>query len=184
MAIIEDVLDALASTINSAIYPGGVGTPSAAGVAALIYPGWPTPEKLDTDIKAGRAHISVFPRPEERNVPRRPSDWQTTSINGQTGTSVRVMRQQEALIQITIWAPNPDARKAIFRVIDSTLSQVYRLQMPDTSWVTLSYRNSYTDDSDQKAGIFSKHIFLYAEYATLATSTDYVITENVVNISV
>ena len=79
MADISDVLTAL---VNLAT-PGAV---SASGGKVILYPGWPISSRLDDDMAAGKSHVSVYPRPEERLTTRYQSDWQTVSITTPTLT--------------------------------------------------------------------------------------------------
>jgi hypothetical protein len=66
VADLSDVLHALRDTIASLLYPNGVpagsAPVSAGGVPARIYIGWPGAD-LDPDLKAGIAHLTIFPRP-------------------------------------------------------------------------------------------------------------------------
>ncbi|HEX8894465.1 MAG TPA: hypothetical protein VF783_14135 [Terriglobales bacterium] len=69
MADLGDVQDGLVTLLANTIYPNGTGQPSAAGVPARIYAGWPTAAQLDVDLAAGTCHVSVFNR-ESRNTTR------------------------------------------------------------------------------------------------------------------
>lgn len=178
MAIIEDALDTLATLINGAVYPDGTDETSVAEVDVLTYPGWPAPDDLDNDIKAGGAHISIFPRPEERVIISQPGPWTQTSDT----TEIRTLRVQEQLVHFTIWAPSPGVRASLFRAIDPAIAKTPRMLMPDGSWAMLRYRNAYTDDNGQKAGIFRKDVFCFIEYATTETRTSYEIIESTVNV--
>lgn len=87
MSDISDVLVVLAKHAAAAIYPtltwdtidanwdSGELWDLATGQSLVgndvrIYPGWPTSNRLDDDLAAGIAHVSIFPRPEERNTTR------------------------------------------------------------------------------------------------------------------
>ena len=71
MADLSDVVDALASLADLALYPNGDNHPSVAGVAVTIAPGWPIPKQLDAIIKAGNAMMTVYPMPGmDQNVTR------------------------------------------------------------------------------------------------------------------
>lgn len=76
MADIEDVQDALVSTIAGIVYPSGTGSPSVSGQPTIVYPGWPQSSQLDADMagftngKGGRIHITVFPTTTEKNTTR------------------------------------------------------------------------------------------------------------------
>lgn len=84
MADLSDVQDALAAMIGAAIYPSGPAQPSAAGVPAKIYPGWPTPADLNPDLAAGISHVSIFPTPAEQRKPVTSAGWQQQSAPTQT----------------------------------------------------------------------------------------------------
>jgi hypothetical protein len=60
MADLSDVLNLLAGQIAGIVYPNGTGQPSIAGANVKIYAGWPMPSSLETDMRAGAAHISVY----------------------------------------------------------------------------------------------------------------------------
>lgn len=87
MADISDVANTLVGLAAVAVYPSGTGQPSVTGAAIRVYQGWPIPQSLDADLKVGCCHVSVFPRPEERNVSRYPQDWQTKTVNAPTLTA-------------------------------------------------------------------------------------------------
>ena len=72
MSDILDVQNALVSLIAQALFPNGTGQPSVVDAPIVVYPGWPDPTTLDTDIGNGKAHVTVFPKPEERNTTRYP----------------------------------------------------------------------------------------------------------------
>jgi hypothetical protein len=78
MADLTDVQSAIASLIAQTVYPNGTSQPSLTGQQVRIYPGWPQPNALDTDLAAGVVNISIFPKQEERNTTRYPVDQQVT----------------------------------------------------------------------------------------------------------
>jgi hypothetical protein len=95
MSDLSDVLSALAAIVGQTVYPNGTNQPSLTGNLVFIYPGWPSPAKLDQDLAAGNVNISIFPKNEERNTTRYPTDQQVTvpanptltaTISGQTVT--------------------------------------------------------------------------------------------------
>ena len=109
MADISDVLTSLAILAASIAYPNGTGNPSITGAPVMVYPGWPVPNQLNTDIAAGKAHISIFPRPEERNTSRYPSTWKagattpatiTMAITGQTVTLAGMISTPQACMVV------------------------------------------------------------------------------------
>jgi hypothetical protein len=86
MADIDDVLTTLGGLIATALYPNGTTHASAVTAQVKIYPGWPVPNVLDADLAAGNAHVSIFPRPEERNTTRHAPEYQQAVITPATLT--------------------------------------------------------------------------------------------------
>lgn len=86
MADLSDVQNALVTLAAQTIYPNGTAQPSIATAPVIIYAGWPSSARLDDDLAAGKVHVSVYARPEERNTTRYSRDWQTVSINPATIT--------------------------------------------------------------------------------------------------
>jgi hypothetical protein len=76
MADVSDVMNVLVKSAECAVYPNGVVTsqgakiPSITGTDIIVYPGWPSSDNLDQDLAAGKTHVSVFPKMEERNTTR------------------------------------------------------------------------------------------------------------------
>lgn len=70
MASLTDVLKQVAAQVAAIAYPNGTGQPSAAGIPIRVYPGWPVPNVLDTDLAAGSAHISVYAAGKDRKTTR------------------------------------------------------------------------------------------------------------------
>ena len=75
MAELADIESVLVATIAQAVYPNGTAGASATGTPARIYRGWPIPNQLDADLKAGTVNISVYPLDQERNLTKNPLDW-------------------------------------------------------------------------------------------------------------
>jgi hypothetical protein len=128
MADVIDVQNALVALAANALYPNGTGQPSAAaGVPCKVYAGWPTQSQLDADLAAGIAHVTVFPRPEERNTTRMPLDWQQQTVNTPTLT-LTVSGQQ-----ITVGGSVPPATNPHnLAVLVNGKTYVYAVQSADT----------------------------------------------------
>ncbi|WP_324021806.1 hypothetical protein GC090_20070 (plasmid) [Pantoea sp. JZ29] len=90
MASVGDVCLFIARRVENTIYPGGNRLPGIINAAVKIYPGWPVPGSLETDINAGGVHISVWPLPAERK------------INGALGRPWRILPKCEPPLQITV----------------------------------------------------------------------------------
>lgn len=95
MAGLADVSNALVALIAQIAYPNGTSQPSITGQAIKVYPGWPVPAVLAADLKAGKAHISVFPTATEKIIDSAVSEWReftapavtlTLTLSGQTVT--------------------------------------------------------------------------------------------------
>lgn len=87
MADISDIADTLIGIVAAIVYPNGTANPPAAGCPPMVlYQGWPLPQQLQTDLQAGKAHINVYPRPEEHNVTRYPRAWRRGSYVAPTLT--------------------------------------------------------------------------------------------------
>lgn len=88
MAGLADVSNALVALIAQIVYPNGTGQPSITGQPIKVYGGWPTTTVLMADLKAGKAHISVFPTDTEKIVDTAVSDWRemTAPVNTLTLT--------------------------------------------------------------------------------------------------
>ncbi len=127
MADSSDVSTALVAAVSQAVYPNGTGQASITGFPAVSYPGWPFPGVLDTDIRAGKNHISVYPRPEERNTTRFPMDWQTLSTTAATLT----LGISGQTITVGGSIPNPIGTQNL-TVVANGVPYVYAAQQADT----------------------------------------------------
>lgn len=80
MADEVDVENGIVAAINAAIYPGGPGTLSAAGVRVDIFRGWPTPIQQEDAKAQSYVNISVATRNgvEKALGSRYPRQWQTS----------------------------------------------------------------------------------------------------------
>jgi hypothetical protein len=82
-----DVEQALVGLLTGVIYPTGTGVPPAQGVPAQVFPGWPTPARLDALMSAGTACVWVYARPEVKELTRYPMVWQNGVITPATLTA-------------------------------------------------------------------------------------------------
>jgi hypothetical protein len=67
MADLSDVENAVVTEVAGALYPNGIGEPSAIGVSCRVYRGWPAPAALNSDLAIGIVNVTVFPasKPDE-----------------------------------------------------------------------------------------------------------------------
>ena len=68
MASVYDIQNTLVGLIAGVVYPNGTGQPSIGGVDTFIYAGWPQPQRLESDLNAGKCHISVYPLSTEKKM--------------------------------------------------------------------------------------------------------------------
>lgn len=94
MADVSDVLSSLAAMVAGAVYPNGTASPSVCNAPVKVYPGWPVPNVLEADLKAGKVHVSVYSLPTERKTSRqigRP--WVVTNPGTPTLTAIASLNQ-------------------------------------------------------------------------------------------
>jgi len=101
---------------------------------------------------------------------------------GGVGVATRETRRQEQTYMVTIWANCFDQRDPIASAIDSALSGVVHLTLPDQN-ATLRYKNSRQDDSQQKEGIYRRDLMYAVEFSTFQSATLSQITATVENVS-
>jgi hypothetical protein len=171
MADLVDVGNALVNLIATIAYPNGTNQPSIVNSPILVYQGWPNAQQLPIDLKAGKVHISVFPRPNDRTqyVAMGDMDWRELSNNGVSGNTILEVRRQTRVYQITVWANCFDSRDPVASSIDSALALVLRIDMPDGTQGILSYTGSNQDDNEQLLGIYRRDLLYSVNYATTAT---------------
>lgn len=145
-----------------AVRPGDTLASVATGLAALI-PG---------AVSAG-AVISV---PEGLAL--------TAARIGACGTSVQVLRSQERVMQITVWADCEQRRSAVAGVVDLALAQTDFLALPDGTAARLVYRGSPIDDMAQKALLYRRDLLYSVDYATTVSETETQITQTQLNTGV
>ncbi|OGB23351.1 MAG: hypothetical protein A3I66_01415 [Burkholderiales bacterium RIFCSPLOWO2_02_FULL_57_36] len=251
MADFTEVANALVTAISAVVYPNGTAAPSTVTAPVKIFQGWPLPETLRTDLKAGKIHVSVFPTPTERALPSHAPEWEELTVNDATvtlaidgytvtiggtaaanqnvmllidgepyvyavqasdtltaiatalatlisadraassvgpvltvpdtfsvtarvgvqGTSIRELRRQEKVFQISVWANCHDQRDPLAIIVDRALAGTYRLTFSDGSKGMLRYRSSIQHD-DSKLGIYRRDMLYAVEYSLTETSTD------------
>ena len=80
MADESQVSQALVALVSQIAYPTGTGNPSIITKPVAVRRGWPIPAQFDTDLKAGRINVTVYPTDTERVTTRHPRDWQVVGI--------------------------------------------------------------------------------------------------------
>ena len=96
---------------------------------------------------------------------------------GVTGTSIRELRRQTRVMQLSVWTSTPSMRDTLARAIDTALAATEFLTMPDGYGARLVYKGSHILDDVQKASLYRRDFLYMVEYATTQTETDTQITQ-------
>lgn len=159
------------------------GTGGAGQNAALLVDGVPyvyavqandTPTSIATSlvalIVANRAASNVagvITIPNARSISPRV---------GVQASAIRVLRRQEKVFQISVWANSFTLRDPLASVLDAALAGTFRLSLPDGTQCLVRYRSSIQHDDTQKASIYRRDMLYAIEYCL----TDVVITTQIV----
>lgn len=103
---------------------------------------------------------------------------------GVTGTTIREVRRQERLFQISVWADTPVHRAAIAAAIDAPLADTPRITLADDTVGRLKYVRSAVVDDLQKEGDYRRDLFYTVEYGTTLAEGAMQITQPQVTTSV
>ena len=184
MADQSDVAATLAAMIAAALYPNGTNQPSVVGAPVIVYPGWPNPQTLDADMAAGKAHVSVFPRPGDvvTSLAMGDAEWVETVNNGTSGTSALELRRQTKQFQVTVWAPTPPLRDAIGKICNVVLAATSRFNLPDTTQATMAFVTETQSDEAQKVLIYRRDIFVSVNFALVETEAEFTILSVLLNV--
>lgn len=262
MADLSDVANALVTLATGLVYPAGTTLPSVTGNLVHVYYGWPIPQQLDADLQVAICHVSVYPRPQERNTTRHLSSFAQTATSvktltltvagqavtlagtippasnphnlaifvngtpfvyqaspgdtlasaaaalaalipgatatgavititgtigavrvGVTSTTSRLIRSQERVFQIGIWADTPMNRDTIAQAVDPTLAATTFLTFADGSAGRLRYVGSPISDMAEKSTLYRRDLMYAVDYATLQSLTATDVTQTQLNVS-
>ncbi len=91
---------------------------------------------------------------------------------GTIGTSIREVRRQERVFQITAWCDTPAHRDAVVQPVDIALAATEFLTLADGSAARVIYKGSPVTDATQKAKLYRRDLLYTVEYATTQVETD------------
>jgi len=140
-------------------------TTLAAALAVLVAADWP----------GATAAAGVIALPGAANI--------TAALIGVTGSLARVLRTQDRVFQITVWASTPAQRDVIGAALDVALSAVERFTLADGFSARLIYRNSHITDQTQKAKLYRRDFQYSVEYSTTQSVAATQITQTTLNVS-
>jgi len=135
----------------------------AAALAVLIAVDWP-------GVAAAGGVITL---PGAANI--------MAALIGVTGTTVRVLRTQDRIFQITVWSAAPAQRDMIGAALDVALAGIERFTLPDGFGARLIYRNSHITDQLQKAKLYRRDFQYSVEYSTTQAMAATQITQTTLN---
>lgn len=95
---------------------------------------------------------------------------------GVQASAIRVLRRQEKVFQISVWANSFASRDPLASVLDAALAGTFRLSLPDGTQCLVRYRSSIQHDDTQKASIYRRDMLYAVEYCL----TDVVVTTQIV----
>lgn len=169
MADITDAANGLVTTIAAIVYPNGTAAASVANIPIIVYQGWPEPQTLQMDLAAGKAHISVFPRPGGKvsSIMLGDSDWEEAENDGVNGVGTLEIERRTETLQVSIWASTPAARDAIARYLVPGLAMVTRIAMSDGSVAMLSSGGAVQIDAQQKSSVYRRDLLYSINYAII-----------------
>lgn len=97
----------------------------------------------------------------------------TAAKVGTSGTSIREVRRQERVFQITVWSNTPANRDAVIQPVDLALAATNFITLADGTAARLLYKGSPITDNNQKAKLYRRDLMYTVEYATTQVKTDY-----------
>jgi len=102
------------------------------------------------------------------------------AVTGQMATEIK---RQRKIFYVTIYAPTPDQRETLGNAVDVALSNVYRLNFPDTTQAVMIYKAMNEGDMFEKNIIYQRDLIYTVEYATMLYGNATVIEGIKVNLS-
>lgn len=87
-----------------------------------------------------------------------------------TGTYQREVRRQTRPVQITVWAPNPQLRTAVSKIIDAALADMPFIDLYDQK-ARMRYQSSNIIDSGQNDRAWRRDLIYTVDYGTTVAKT-------------
>jgi hypothetical protein len=92
-------------------------------------------------------------------------------VGGQ-GISVRELRRQIRVFQVSCWAWAYDKRDDLAKAVDAAMGANWRLTLADGTFGNATYKGSSQHDESQKQLVYRRDVLYAVEYATTQTRTD------------
>lgn len=129
----------------------------AAGLAAQIAAAYP-----GTAASGGTIHVATTAPIVLR-------------LGSPTTLCERIHRQRQQF-RITVWAPTPEDRSAVARLVDVALKRNLTPVMPDGTRALMTYQGTVVSDDYEATEVFRRDLIFFVTYDTLDTYTAYEIT--------
>lgn len=167
---------------------GAMPSPFTAHNLAIISNGTPYVYTLlssDTLTSAAASLAALIPSATASNgVITLPNSANITAVRvGVTGTAYSELRRQQRNFQFTVWADTPTNRDSIANAMDSALSALRFIALPDSSKARIIYQSSPMTDSFQGEKLYRRDFIYSIEYGTFQTETETQITAEQLNLS-
>jgi len=175
MAFADDVIDALASLVNTALAPYQPNVPSVpntdprAGTIAstLISGGHPIQVKVTTRLENKMAQVAVYDMPPEKLFPY--VNDAPVGIDSSGNVTYEVGATEKRFC-VEVWAFSRDSRRAIRDNIRASLTDVFRIQQSDGTVTLLTYLDDVTFDYEQKDSIYIAQMHYQGNFTILGSS--------------
>jgi hypothetical protein len=80
-------------------------------------------------------------------------------------------RRQRQSFRMSCWCPDPTTRDSLAVLLDTALSQLTFITLPDSTQARLQLSHSLTFDQSQNANLFRRDLIFTVEYATTVSET-------------
>jgi hypothetical protein len=90
---------------------------------------------------------------------------------GGVGIIARVLRSQQRLFQISVWASSPEQRTAAAVIIDGAFAHLSFLTLSDGFAARITYQKTAENDRNMLDGLYRRDLDFLVDYATTETST-------------
>lgn len=88
---------------------------------------------------------------------------------GGYGIAAQELKRQDKSFQITLFAPSPELRDALSRLLDPALAELNFLPLPDGTQGLVRYERTIVIDSSEKMSEYRRDLFYWVEFPTITT---------------
>lgn len=88
---------------------------------------------------------------------------------GGYGVAAQELKRQDKSFQITLFAPSPELRDALAKIVDPALADLNFLLLPDGTQGLVRYERTIVIDSSEKMAEYRRDLFYWVEFPTITT---------------